>query len=101
MILFGKIVVLIKLASIYIKTKSFNANFVLFNSSFEFNIDDMSPDIPPSTLVSDLKSLVNNEILSDVTFMIEGQYVHAHKVMLMRWVETLPSIFEATVKSYI
>ena len=63
-------------------TLSFKIPFI--SCSFEFNIDDMSPDVPPSSLVSDLKCLVDNEVLSDVTFLIDGKYVRAHKILLMR-----------------
>lgn len=51
---------------------------------FEFNVDDLSYDIPPSTLTSDMQSLVNNELLSDVTFVVSGQTIYAHKMMLIR-----------------
>mmetsp|Transcript_542 Transcript_542/g.1286 ORF Transcript_542/g.1286 Transcript_542/m.1286 type:complete len:829 (-) Transcript_542:59-2545(-) len=51
---------------------------------FDFDVDDLSCVIPPSTLVTDLKSLVNDEALSDVTFIVEDQPVYAHKILLMR-----------------
>ena len=41
-------------------------------------------DIPASSLVMDLKQLVNSELLSDVTFVVEGQEVPAHKVLCLR-----------------
>ena len=39
---------------------------------------------PPSTLVSELRRLVDNELLSDVTFIVEGRPVRAHKVLCLR-----------------
>jgi hypothetical protein len=39
-------------------------------------------ELPPSTLVADLKGLVDSELLSDITFIVEGVPVHAHKVQL-------------------
>lgn len=53
---------------------------------FQFNVDDLSYEVPPSTLLSDLHSFVNNEALSDITFIIEGQPIHAHKMLLVRYV---------------
>jgi len=51
---------------------------------FEFSVDDLVYDIPPSTLVSDLRSSLSDETLCDVTFIVENQQIHAHKIMLMR-----------------
>ncbi len=35
---------------------------------------------PPPTLASDFRELVNSEVASDVTFIVEDKPVHAHKV---------------------
>jgi hypothetical protein len=51
---------------------------------FEFNYDDLSYSIPPSTLVTDMRSFVNNDVLSDVVFIVDDQTIHAHKLMLVR-----------------
>ena len=51
---------------------------------FDFAVYDLSFEIPPSTLVSELLALVDDETMSDVTFLVEGQSVYAHKLMLMR-----------------
>lgn len=45
---------------------------------------DLSFEVPPSTILSDLRSLINDSTLSDITFMVEGQPVYAHKLMLVR-----------------
>ena len=51
---------------------------------FDFAVYDLSFDIPPSSIISDFRELINNETLSDVTFLVEDQPVYAHKLMLMR-----------------
>lgn len=51
---------------------------------FEFSVDDLAYDIPPSTLISDLRKFLTNENLCDVTFIIEDQHVRAHKIILTR-----------------
>jgi len=38
--------------------------------------------IPPSALLSDLRSLINNAELSDVTFLVECKEVHANRSVL-------------------
>jgi len=37
-----------------------------------------------STLVQDMKQLVNKELLSDITFLVEGQRVYGHKLLCLR-----------------
>ena len=51
---------------------------------FEFNIDDLSYEVPPSTLVNDMLTFVNHEALSDITFIVEGRELFAHRIMLLR-----------------
>jgi len=51
---------------------------------FEFCFDDLSYNIPPSTIVPDMRAFVNNEALSDITFIVDGHTVYAHKIMLVR-----------------
>ena len=40
--------------------------------------------IPPPTILQDLRAFVGSESLSDITFLVENQPVHAHKILLMR-----------------
>jgi hypothetical protein len=41
-------------------------------------------DIPESSLISDLRSFLNEERLSDVTFLVEGKPIYAHRMLCMR-----------------
>jgi len=51
---------------------------------FRFGMDLTWCDIPEGTLVADLREFVDQEQLSDVTFIVEGKPVHAHKILCMR-----------------
>jgi leucine-zipper-like transcriptional regulator 1 len=51
---------------------------------FDFAMYDLSFEIPPSVLINDLRSFVNDEKLSDITFIVEDEPIYAHKLMLMR-----------------
>ena len=51
---------------------------------FDFAAYDLSCEVPPSTIISDFRAMVNDDTLSDVTFVVEEQEVYAHKFMLMR-----------------
>jgi len=54
------------------------------NDFVEFKFGFGGAEIPPSTLLADLKALVNNELLSDITFVVEGEPVFAHKALCLR-----------------
>eukprot|EP00928_Gymnodinium_smaydae_P008896 TRINITY_DN1327_c0_g2_i2.p1 TRINITY_DN1327_c0_g2~~TRINITY_DN1327_c0_g2_i2.p1 ORF type:complete len:504 (-),score=110.69 TRINITY_DN1327_c0_g2_i2:52-1563(-) len=45
---------------------------------------EVSIMIPSGTLVSDLRSFLDEQELSDVTFMVENKPVHAHKLLCKR-----------------
>jgi hypothetical protein len=51
---------------------------------FDFSVYDLSFEVPPSTIIADFRAMINDSTLSDVTFLVEGQPVYAHKLMLMR-----------------
>jgi leucine-zipper-like transcriptional regulator 1 len=40
--------------------------------------------VPSSTLHNDLRSLVNTDVISDVTFIVEGRSVRAHRILCLR-----------------
>jgi len=54
-------------------------DFWQFKLATEVNID-----IPGSSLISDLRSFLNEQKLSDVTFLVESKPVYAHKLLCMR-----------------
>lgn len=51
---------------------------------FEFNLDDLSYEVPESTMPSDMKLLINSDTFSDITFVVDGFEIRAHKIMLIR-----------------
>ena len=51
---------------------------------FHFGLDLMACDVPAGTLIGDLRGFVNNEMLSDICFVVEGMPVYAHKILCMR-----------------
>jgi len=51
---------------------------------FDFSAHDMTFDVPQSTLMHDLRNMVDSETLSDITFMVGNIPVHGHKMMLLR-----------------
>ena len=53
---------------------------VVLNDFYEYRFEPVS--IPPPTLLSDLRMLINNKELSDVSFLVEGKEVHASRVHL-------------------
>ena len=51
----------------------------------QFPVDEPALEgIAPSTLVADLKKLVNCDLLSDIAFIVEGQRIYGHKVLCLR-----------------
>ncbi|GAB9467032.1 hypothetical protein Gpo141_00004392 [Globisporangium polare] len=51
---------------------------------FRFGDEEFELDIPESTLIGDLRALVNSEVMSDITFVVEGIPIYAHKILCMR-----------------
>lgn len=57
------------------------------NDMRRFQLSDHLPGIPvpPSSLQADLRSYVNNELLSDIKFVLaNGRVVYAHKILCIR-----------------
>jgi hypothetical protein len=51
---------------------------------FDFAVYDLTFAVPPATIIHDLRSLINDPVMSDITFVVEDQPIHAHKILLMR-----------------
>lgn len=55
------------------------------NDFWQFKLaTEVCIDIPSSSLVFDLRSALNEQKFSDVTFIVEGKPVYAHKLLCMR-----------------
>lgn len=55
------------------------------NDFWQFQLaSEAKIEIPESSLISDLRSFINDDKFSDVTFMVEGKPIHAHKLMCVR-----------------
>lgn len=48
---------------------------------FEFRFDPVAT-VPKSSLLSDMRNLINNETFSDVTFIVEGKKVYGSRIHL-------------------
>lgn len=53
---------------------------VVLNDFYEYRFEPVS--IPPSTILSDMRQLINNRDFSDVTFVVDGVAVYATKAHL-------------------
>jgi hypothetical protein len=51
---------------------------------FDFALYDLSFEVPPSSINAELRAMVNNPTLSDVTFVVQGREIYAHKLFLIR-----------------
>lgn len=51
--------------------------------------------------ITDLKAYVNNEVLSDIQFIVEGIPIHAHKVLEVAYYYYGALAFDIPVDAYI
>ena len=51
---------------------------------FQFGLAPLDGTVPPSTLKSDLKEMLDNKELSDIIFNVEGIPIYAHKTLCAR-----------------
>lgn len=68
----------------------YNGSIVL-NDFYEFRFEPVS--IPASSLVDDLRKLINNPTFADVTFVVEGQPVYANRAHLAARSEHFRALF--------
>mmetsp|Transcript_1865 Transcript_1865/g.2990 ORF Transcript_1865/g.2990 Transcript_1865/m.2990 type:complete len:374 (+) Transcript_1865:402-1523(+) len=68
----------------------YNGSCVL-NDFYEFRFELIA--IPQSSLISDLRKMINNPLLSDVTFVVEGREVLANKAILAARSEHFRALF--------
>lgn len=55
------------------------------NDFWQFRLGtEVNIDIPNSSLTPDLRGFLNEQTLSDVTFLVEGKPVYAHKLLCVR-----------------
>ena len=51
---------------------------------YSFSSETPSSGVSASTLIQDLKGFVKSDLHSDITFVVEGRRIHAHKILCMR-----------------
>lgn len=73
----------------------YNGSTVL-NDFYEYRFEPVM--IPQSTLKSDLRTLLNRQELSDVTFIVEGKPIYASRVHLALRCETFRAMFFGGLK---
>ena len=52
----------------------------VLNDFYKFRLRAIS--VPPPSLINDLSRLINNPQMSDVTFLVEGEEIHANRSLL-------------------
>eukprot|EP00922_Rhytidocystis_sp_ex-Travisia-forbesii_P052418 GHVS01077748.1.p1 GENE.GHVS01077748.1~~GHVS01077748.1.p1 ORF type:complete len:505 (+),score=103.99 GHVS01077748.1:458-1972(+) len=69
---------------------------VVLNDFYELRLEAVH--IPPSTLLSDLRQLINNKELADVSFLVEGQPVYATRALLAARSDHFRALFYGGMK---
>jgi len=73
----------------------YNGNLVL-NDFYEFQFEMVA--IPPSSLLSDLRNMINHPRFSDVTFIVDGKEIKANKDILAARCEHFRALFYGGMK---
>lgn len=69
------------------------------NDFWRFKLaDEVHIEIPAPSLIPDLRSCLNEERFSDVTFLVEGQPVYAHKFLCSTRCSYFRAMFEGQMK---
>lgn len=54
------------------------------NDFKQFRFESEKMEIPSGTIIQELEGFVGNDLFSDITFIVEGKKIHAHKILLSR-----------------
>jgi BTB/POZ domain-containing protein 9 len=54
--------------------------------------------IPPSQFATDMSVLIGNDVYSDVTFIVQGERIPAHKALLNKRCSYFERLFESDFK---
>ena len=73
----------------------YNGNLVL-NDFHEFRFELIS--VPQSSFINDLRSMINNTLLGDVVFVIEGKEIRANKAIMAARSEHFRALFYGGMK---
>lgn len=73
----------------------YNGSLVL-NDFYEFRFELIS--VPQSSFINDLKAMINNSLLSDVVFIIEGKEIKANKAIMAARSEHFRALFYGGMK---
>ena len=67
------------ISSNFLNIEGYDGNSVM-NDMFRCRL--ASIEVPPSSLVDDFKVLINDDEMSDVKFLVNGEIFHAHRCIL-------------------
>ena len=68
--------------SILLGTSGYMYKFADDNMKTDEDLATSTCAIPPSSITQDLSEFINNELGSDISFIVEGKKIYAHKIHL-------------------